>query len=95
MSLKENPPKKIRYRLINETTHQNFYNNFSLTDANEIMSKTYVNDAIIILHNKILDCYNLSCPIKTKTVSVEDQTKHWLNATIKHNILKRQNNYLL
>ena len=91
----KNPPKKISYRIINETTLQNLYNNFSLIDANEIMSKTDVNDALITLHNKILDCYNVSCPIKTKTVSVKDQTKPWINATIKHNILKRQNNYRL
>ena len=54
------------------------------------MSKTDNNDALITLHNKILDCYNISCPIKTKIVSFKDETKPWINATIKHNILKHK-----
>ena len=91
----KNPPKKNSYRIINETTLQSLYNNFSLIDANDIMSKIDVNDVIITLHNKILDCYNASCPINTKTVLFKDQTKSLINATIKHNILKRQNNYCL
>ena len=61
---------------------------YSLNDANEIMSKTDNNDAIITMHNKIIDCCNVSCPIETITVSFKDQTKSWINATIKHNILK-------
>ena len=59
------------------------------------MSKTDNNDASITLQNKILDCYNVSCPIRTKIFSFEDQTKLRINATNKHNILKRQNNNCL
>ena len=58
-----------------------------MIDANEIMSKIDVNDAILTLHNKIPVCYNVSYPIKTKTVSFKEQTKPWINATIKRIIL--------
>ena len=59
-------PKNISCRVINETTSQKLYNCFSLIDANDIISKTDINDALIIMHNKVLDCYNINPPFMTK-----------------------------
>ena len=57
------------------------------------MSKIDINDAFITLHNQILECYKVICPIKTKTITFKGQTETWINATIEHKILKRLNSY--
>ena len=82
------PPKQIRYRVMNETTLNNFYQKFSLIE-------TDINKALVKLDNKIMECYNECCPIKTKIISSKDQIKPWINQSIKNNIVKRQNNYKL
>ena len=52
-----------------------------MNDANEIMIKTDNSDALINLHNKNLECYNLSCQIESTKYTVNHQTKLWVNAT--------------
>ena len=89
------PPKQIRYRVMNETTLNNFYQKFSMIDTTQLMIETDINEALIKLDNKIMECYNECCPIKTKIISSKDQIKPWINQSIKNNIVKRQNNYKL
>ena len=43
---------------------------------------------LLLLHKKILNCYNVSLPIKTETFTFEDQSKLWINATFKLNVKK-------
>lgn len=45
------------------------------------MSTTDNNVALITLHNKIIDCFNVSCQIKIKIITFKDQTPTWINAT--------------
>ena len=88
-------PKEITYRLINEATLNNFYERFRSEVATFSIDNSNVDSSIELLNEKILNCYNYCCPIKTKTISVKDQIKPWINSQIKENIKKRQNNYLL
>ena len=88
-------PKEISFRLINEATLNNFYERFGNEIACFPVDGDDIDVSIELLNEKILNCYNLCCPIKTKVISVKDQLKPWINSQIKENIKKRQNNYLL
>ena len=63
-----------------------------MIDSSQIMTKSVIKEALIKLDNKIMECYNECCPVKTKTISSEDQSKQWINQPMKKNILKRLNN---
>ena len=51
-------------------------------------------DAIEVLHQKILDSYNLCCPIKTKIIYKNNDDKPWITNAIKKNI-KKHNLFIL
>ena len=57
------------------------------------MNESHINEALVKLGNKILECYTECCPSKSKIISSRDQIKQWINRSIKNNILKRQNNH--
>ena len=66
-----------------------------MIDTTHIMKESDNNEALTKLDNKILECYNECCPIKTKTISSKNQIKQWTNHSIENNIIKRQNNFKL
>ena len=66
-----------------------------MIDTTHLIVETDINEALIKLDNKIMEWYNECCPIKTKVISSKDQTKPWINQSIKSNIPMRQNNYKL
>ena len=88
-------PKVIQYRLENETTLSTFYHNFSRIDTSDILSETDVDRGAALLNDLILECYNVSVPIKKKTISIKDQLKPWISATVKYNIKKRHHYFSL
>ena len=57
----------------------------------ELLCEPDADRATSLLHTKILEAYNESCPIKTKTVSVKDQLKPWITNSVKTKIKKRHN----
>ena len=80
------PPKRFRYKLINETTLNIFCQNFSIIDTTHLMIETDNNAALIKLDNKLFECYNECFPIKTKVISSNDQIKPWINQSTKNDI---------
>ena len=80
---------------MNETTQTIFYENFSKIDTTLLLIENDINEALIKLDNKIMECYYECCPIKPKFISSKDQSNPWVRQSIKNNILKRQNNYKL
>ena len=60
-----------------------FYHKIIIIDTSQIITETDINEALIKLDNKVMECYNESCPIKQKIFSSGDE----------NDILKRQNNY--
>ena len=77
---------------MNETTQTIFYENFSKIDTTLLLIENDINEALIKLDNKTMDCYNECCTIKTKFISFKEQIKPWINQSIKNDMLKRQNN---
>ena len=67
--------QQIRYRVINETTLNDFYQEFSMKDTTQIINEPETNEALIKLDKKTQECYDECCPIKTKTISGKDQIK--------------------
>ena len=66
-------------------------NNISSSmDTNKNMIKTDMNNALFILPSKVLDCYSVSCLIKTKMFSLKVENKPRVNAVIIRSKLKRQ-----
>ena len=68
-------PKKVEYRVFNETTKNCFHNKVMSMNLEDLLSEADVDHATSLLHTKILEAYNDSCPIITKTISVKDQIK--------------------
>ena len=66
-----------------------------MIDTTQLMNETDINEALIKLGNKMMECYNECCLIKTKIVSSKDQIIPWIYQSIKNNVVKRQNNYKL
>ena len=82
-------PKIVQYRVFNETTNLNFHDRFMSMNLDEILSEADPDRATSILHSKILEAFNESCPIKNKTISVKDQMKPWITHDVKLKIKKR------
>ena len=80
--------EKISFRQRNE---QNLAN-LSLQIANclniDEFASLNTDDAVELLHKKILDSYNFCCPIKTKTISFNNENKPWITNEIKREIKK-------
>ena len=76
-------PKEITYRLINEATLNNFYEQFISEVATFPLDDSNANFLIKLLNEKILKCYKFCCPIENKTFSVKDQKKPWISYEIK------------
>ena len=81
-------PKQIRYRLINETTLEFFYEKCSMIDTTHLMIETDINEALNKVDNKIMECYNECYPYKTKVISNKDQIKPWIKQSIENDIIK-------
>ena len=48
----------------------------------ELLCEPDADRATNLLHTKILEAYNESCPIRTKTLSVKDQSKPWFTNSV-------------
>ena len=75
------PQKQIRYRLIKEATSNSFYLKLGIVDTSQIMIEIDIIEALVKIDNKIMECLNECCPVKTKTknVSSRHQIKPWIN----------------
>ena len=56
--------QQIRYRVINETTLNDFYQEFSMKDTTQIINEPDANEALIKLDKKIQECYDKCCQLK-------------------------------
>ena len=87
-------PVKVTYRLISDDTLMNLYNNMATDDLAGLMGPD-INQSIEVLHNKILEKLNETCPIITKTISPKDKIKPWITPEIKSMIKHKQFLYRL
>ena len=87
--------KIIKYRLINDYTIEKFANSLLNHNFDELLSENDINKSITEFQNTLLYYYNLNCPIKSKTISPKNDSKPWIDQSIKNQIKTRQNYYLL
>ena len=88
-------PKEYSYRVINDETLDKLYHKVASANFSDVLSEGDVDSAVISFHNKLLNFYNECCPIKTKSISVKDQLKPWINPQIKTLIKRRENMFKL
>lgn len=87
--------KTLKYRLINETTINEFCLNVSSHDFSDIENLDDCSAAMDQLTDVIDDAFKMSCPIKTKNISYKNFIKPWISNEIVKLIKKRQNYYIL
>ena len=80
----------ISYRLINESSIENFCNSISIVDFTHVLQTDNIDFAIEELDAIILDHFNLNCPVVTKNISKKDREKPWISPNMKRLISMRQ-----
>ena len=81
----------ITYRQCSESNLIKLVNMFQNCINIDHLVNLNVDESIETLHSILLDCYNATCPIKTKTLSQNNQYKPWISAEILAEIKKKQN----
>ena len=89
-----NITETIKYRLINETTLDNMANSLSTHNFDVILNSPSLDNAIDILDETILHCFNQHCPIITKRITRRDREKPWISPNIKRLIHSREQAYI-
>ena len=85
----------IKYRLINDKTLLDLYNNLSEHDFNDILDAEDCSIALSMLTEVLHEKYDICCPIKSRAVSPKFFKKPWISRKILKNIKKRQNYFTL
>ena len=75
---------------MDDRTLGNLFERFATHDFDIIIENESVDNSVKILHDTLLEDFNLCCPLKSKFVSYKDHEKPWINHTIKILIKKRQ-----
>lgn len=92
----ENSSKvQIKFRLINDVTLSNLYNKVAHADYGDIVDDDDCDRGLSIFVEGLTDAYNVCCPIKTKTISIKDKLKPYINESIKIDIKKRNAYWVL
>ena len=86
---------QVKYRLISEMNLSNMYYAASTHDFGGIENQASVEGAVSELYNVLFDYYNISCPIRIKTVSYKDKVKPWIGDELKKLIKRRERYYIL
>ena len=86
---------KFQYRLINEETLLNMYNELCEYDFSDILDTNDCSVSLSMFTEALHEVYNSCCPLKSKTVSPKAIRKPWINKNILKNIKKRQNYFTL
>lgn len=79
--------KTYTYRDFNNINYDQLYANICLIEWDRIYYMTSVNDQLDFLQDSLLQLYDLSVPIKTKTSTVN--IKPWFSTIIKRAIIRR------
>ena len=93
-SQNEQLSETVKFRKTFPNSSNNLLNKFSQINFERIVNLD-CDSAIEELHENILFCYNYAYPIKTKSVSLKDKQKPWINLSIKKIIKQRQILYML
>ena len=88
-------PREYSYRVINEETLSNLYDKVASTNFSNVVEEEDIDNAVLLFHENLLQMYNECCPIRTKSISIKDQLKPWINTQIKSLIKRRENMFKL
>ena len=85
----------IQYRLVNEFTLSNLFDELLYFNFDDIFNLCDVDRIFEVFEDVVLKCFYRCCPVKSKTLSCRSLSKPWIDDVIKSNVKKRQNLYLL
>ena len=91
-STSENITHQVSFRLTNEDTLNKLYSMLDSYDFSNLLDDDDVNGSVSQLTNIINNCYNICCPMRTKTISHKSKLKPWITNEIISNI-KLRNSY--
>ena len=82
-------PRKNEYWIVNDSTLNDFYQKVAILDTSHQMCEPDVEQGYEVDSPPILDIYNETRLVKTKTLCRKDQKKNWIRHAINMNIKKR------
>ena len=62
-----------------------------MTKQEVIFMIKWLQQFALLFHKNLMQMYNECCPVKTKSISVIDQPKPWINPQIKALIRRKEN----